>query len=63
MPGGIPVATVAVGKAGAKNAAYLAAQILAVADDGLHQVVVQDRSDNRAKVEAQNASVQASLES
>ena len=29
MPGGIPVASVAVGKAGAKNAAYLAAQILA----------------------------------
>lgn len=28
MPGGIPVATVAVGTAGAKNAAYLAAQIL-----------------------------------
>jgi 5-(carboxyamino)imidazole ribonucleotide mutase len=52
-----------VGKAGAKNAAYLAAQILAVADDALHQVVVQDRSDNRAKVEAQNASVQASLDS
>ena len=59
MPGGIPVATVAVGKAGAKNAAYLAAQILAVADDALHQKVVQDRSDNRAKVEAQNESVQA----
>ena len=30
MPGGIPVATVAVGKAGGKNAAYLAAQILAL---------------------------------
>ena len=63
MPGGIPVATVAVGKAGAKNAAYLAAQILAVSDDTLHQVVVKERSENRAKVEAQNASVQASLES
>lgn len=63
MPGGIPVATVAVGKAGAKNAAYLAAQILAVADDALHQTVVQDRSDNRAKVESQNESVQASLKS
>ena len=57
------MATVAVGKAGAKNAAYLAAQILAVADDALHQTVVQDRSDNRAKVEAQNESVQASLTS
>ena len=63
MPGGIPVATVAVGKAGAKNAGYLAAQILAVADDALHQVVVKDRSDNRIKVEAQNESVQESLRS
>jgi 5-(carboxyamino)imidazole ribonucleotide mutase len=63
MPGGIPVATVAVGKAGAKNAGYLAAQILAVADDALHQVVVKDRSDNRIKVEAQNESVQESLKS
>ena len=51
------------GKAGAKNAAYLAAQILALADDALHQVIVQDRIDNRAKVEAQNANVQALLES
>jgi 5-(carboxyamino)imidazole ribonucleotide mutase len=57
------VATVAVGKAGAKNAAYLAAQILAVADDALHQTVVQARSDTRARVEAQNESVQASLKS
>jgi len=39
MPGGVPVATVAIGKAGAKNAAYLAAQILAVADDSLAERV------------------------
>ena len=63
MPGGIPVATVAVGKAGAKNAAYLAAQMLAIANDDLHKVVVADRSANREKVEAQNASVQKSLNS
>jgi 5-(carboxyamino)imidazole ribonucleotide mutase len=63
MPGGIPVATVAVGKAGAKNAAYLAAQMLAIANDDLHQVVVADRSANREKVEAQNTSVQKSLNS
>ena len=63
MPGGIPVATVAVGKAGAKNAAYLAAQMLAIANDDLHKVVVADRSANREKVEAQNASVQKSLDS
>src|SRR3990172_2003346 len=37
MPGGIPVACVAIGKAGAKNAGYLAAQILAMKDAGLAQ--------------------------
>jgi phosphoribosylaminoimidazole carboxylase PurE protein len=35
MPAGVPVATVAVGKAGAKNAAILAAQILALGDAGI----------------------------
>jgi 5-(carboxyamino)imidazole ribonucleotide mutase len=35
MPSGVPVATVAVGSAGAKNAAWLAAQILALSDAGL----------------------------
>ncbi|MCK6255363.1 5-(carboxyamino)imidazole ribonucleotide mutase [Fictibacillus sp. KIGAM418] len=36
MPGGVPVATVAIGKAGATNAGLLAAQILAVTDEGLN---------------------------
>ena len=36
MPGGIPVGTLAVGKAGAKNAALLAAAILALSDDAIH---------------------------
>jgi phosphoribosylaminoimidazole carboxylase PurE protein len=35
MPGGVPVATVAIGKAGAKNAAVLAVQILALSDKNL----------------------------
>jgi len=35
MPAGVPVATVAIGSAGAKNAAVLAVQILALADKGL----------------------------
>lgn len=35
MPGGIPVGTVAIGKAGAKNAALLAAAVLALSDDTL----------------------------
>ncbi len=35
MPPGVPVATVAIGKPGAKNAAWLAARILALSDDAL----------------------------
>ena len=35
MPGGVPVATLAIGEAGAKNAGILAAQILALNDDAL----------------------------
>ena len=35
MPGGIPVATTAIGSSGAKNAGLLAAQILALQDEGL----------------------------
>ena len=63
MPGGVPVATVAIGKAGARNAGYLAAQILAVADDALAERVEADRAANVAKVAAQNESVQKSLQS
>lgn len=43
MPGGVPVACVAIGKAGAKNAAYLAAQILGIADTSLAQRLISDR--------------------
>ena len=43
MPGGVPVACVAIGKAGAKNAAYLAAQILGITDTGLAQRLLSDR--------------------
>ena len=37
MPGGIPVGTLAIGKAGAKNAALLAAAILALSDKDIHE--------------------------
>ncbi len=55
MPGGIPVATVAVGKAGAKNAAYLAAQMLALSDAALAQRLSADREANASRVVEQNA--------
>ena len=61
MPGGIPVATVAVGKAGAKNAAYLAAQMLALSDAGLSDRLLADREANREKVQSQNARLQTEI--
>lgn len=44
MPGGIPVATVAIGKAGAKNAAYLALQILALNNESIASKLADDRA-------------------
>ncbi|MCH4169674.1 MAG: 5-(carboxyamino)imidazole ribonucleotide mutase [Lactobacillus sp.] len=43
MPGGVPVATVAIGASGAKNAAILAAEILSLQDEHLQQVLVDFR--------------------
>lgn len=45
MPGGIPVATVAIGVAGAKNAGLLATQILAAFDDKLAERLEQYREE------------------
>ena len=59
MPGGIPVACVAVGKPGAKNAAYLAAQMLALSDPELAARLAADREANAASVQAKDAKLQA----
>lgn len=48
MPGGIPVATMAIGKAGAKNAAITAARILALGDASL-RLKLKKYSDNMAR--------------
>lgn len=61
MPAGIPVATVAIGKAGAKNAAYLAAQILATANPDLATKLIAERQANAEKIIAKNADLQAKL--
>ncbi|WP_223669756.1 5-(carboxyamino)imidazole ribonucleotide mutase [Kangiella shandongensis] len=61
MPGGVPVATVAVGSAGAKNAAYLAGQIMALTDETIAKAVADDRVANRDKVIAKDADLQAKL--
>ncbi len=61
MPGGIPVATVAIGKAGAKNAGYLAAQILAVCDASLAKRLRAEREENARAVQAKDADLQRKL--
>ncbi len=61
MPGGIPVATVAIGKPGAKNAAYLAAQILSTADADLAARLKAEREENARNVQAADAKLQEKL--
>ncbi|WP_338779694.1 5-(carboxyamino)imidazole ribonucleotide mutase [Metabacillus sp. FJAT-52054] len=50
MPGGVPVATVAIGKAGAVNAALLAAQILSLSDGRIEAALAKRREDTRQAV-------------
>ena len=49
MPAGVPVATVAIGKAGAKNAAILAVQILALSDKGLAEKLAEFKKSQANK--------------
>ncbi|WP_029521150.1 5-(carboxyamino)imidazole ribonucleotide mutase [Persephonella sp. IF05-L8] len=58
MPPGVPVATVTVGKAGATNAAVLAAQILGVAYPEIQQKVKEYKQEMREKVLKANEEVQ-----
>jgi 5-(carboxyamino)imidazole ribonucleotide mutase len=51
MPPGFPVATMALDKAGARNAAWMAAQILALHDPVLHERIKKGREDLKADVE------------
>ncbi|MFS0784467.1 5-(carboxyamino)imidazole ribonucleotide mutase [Bacillus sp. 1P06AnD] len=50
MPGGVPVATVAIGRAGATNAGLLAAQILSTADSSLAERLDEMRNETEKKV-------------
>ncbi len=61
MPSGIPVATVAID--GAKNAAYLAAEILAVSDDALYEKLVASRKEASDAVLKKNAEISAKYHS
>jgi 5-(carboxyamino)imidazole ribonucleotide mutase len=61
MPSGVPVATVAIGKAGAKNAALLAAEILALNDETLMHRLLQFRAELRASVAKKNEALRERL--
>jgi 5-(carboxyamino)imidazole ribonucleotide mutase len=59
MPGGIPVATMAIGKAGAKNAGILAVQILALNDARLAEALRNYRREMARDVERRDEELQA----
>jgi 5-(carboxyamino)imidazole ribonucleotide mutase len=61
MPAGMPVGTVALGRNGAINAAYLAMQILAVTDKELAIKLKEDRVVQAKRVEADSASIEVIL--
>jgi len=60
MPGGIPVATMAIGRAGAKNAGIFAVQILALADARLNEALGVYRSEMVQEVEQRDEALRAS---
>ncbi len=59
MPGGIPVATMAIGKAGAKNAAVMAARILALENDGLRKKLYTYMADMAEEIERKQKEINA----
>ncbi|MBX1886416.1 5-(carboxyamino)imidazole ribonucleotide mutase [Campylobacter peloridis] len=61
MPSGIPVATVAIGKAGAINAAYLAVQILAIDDENLAHKLKEDRKKQQEKLKKDSSEIEVFL--
>lgn len=63
MPAGVPVGTLAIGKAGAINAALLAAQILGVEDEALRGRLEAMRRENAEKVAARSEKARAKLPS
>jgi 5-(carboxyamino)imidazole ribonucleotide mutase len=63
MPAGIAVGTLAIGKAGAANAAWLSASILALADEGLADRLVTERASMAEKVAAKSERARQKLPS
>jgi len=63
MPAGVPVGTLAIGKAGAANAGWFATAILALADEGLADRLESKRREMANKVEAKSDGARATLNS
>ncbi len=61
MSEGMPVGTLAIGKAGAVNAAYLAIQIMALQDDELRVKLQEDRISKAKKVELDSSEIEKIL--
>ena len=61
MPPGLPVATMAIGKAGAVNAAVFAAQILALSDKEMEEKLAQYRKEQTEKVIAKDKKLTATI--
>ncbi len=61
MPAGVPVGTLAIGKAGARNAGLLAARIIALTDASVAGRVREQRRKMAEEVEAKDAGLQAKL--
>ncbi|NIM01589.1 MAG: 5-(carboxyamino)imidazole ribonucleotide mutase [Acidobacteria bacterium] len=61
MPAGIAVGTLAIGKAGAANAAWLAASILSTSDEGLAERLADERRKMAEKVVAKSEAAQTKL--
>ena len=57
MPAGTPVATVAIGSGGVKNAAFLAVRILALGDEKLEKALRDYKEENRKKVLAKKVAL------
>ncbi|PAF44029.1 5-(carboxyamino)imidazole ribonucleotide mutase [Helicobacter sp. 11S02596-1] len=61
MPAGMPVGTLAIGKAGAINAAYMALQILSLKNDELYARLINDRAQKAQKLELDSSEIEVRI--
>ncbi len=61
MPGGVPVASMGIGKAGSKNAGLFAVQILATRDEGIARAYAEYKKEMAAEVARKDANLQQEM--